>query len=267
MSVARPAHTTATPSLLGASVIVTRPAGTTASFAKAIRFCHGNPVLLPGLALRAAQSEDVATVLRSAKAADLAIFTSPAAVKYAWRLLPSLRFAQRVCIAAVGAGTARALRARGVNEVVIPQGTQDSSGLLQESALRGVRGKFVAVIGAPGGRDLLVPTLKRRGAKVLRVDVYERTAPRWTRRHFAALEIAPKPWLLLISSAEAMAHLATALPPGLVLALRRAECVVSSARLAGLAIDHGFARVHVARSALAADLLAAAGAALSQHRL
>src|SRR3569623_1013530 len=226
----RPARVTAAPSLLGASVIVTRPAGTAAGLARGIRRCQGSPVLLPGLALRAATGEEVLPAIRAARSAELVIFTSPAAVRFAWRLLPALRFAKRVRIAAVGAGTARALRARGVEDVVVPQGAQDSAGLLQEAALCGVRGQSVAVIGAPGGRDLLVPALKRRGARVRRVDVYERTAPRWTRRHFAALEIAPKPWLLLISSAEAMAHLATALPPGLVLALRRAECVVSSAR-------------------------------------
>jgi uroporphyrinogen-III synthase len=53
----------------------------------------------------------------------------------------------------------------------------------------------------------------------------------------------------------------------LILALRRAECVVSSARLAALAAQHGFARVHLARSALPEDLLAAAAAALARHRL
>lgn len=255
-------------SLRGASVIITRPAGASATMAHRVRKLGGVPVLLPGMALRAAQSMEAArAALVAAKRAGIAVFTSPAAVKFAWKVHPTLRFALRVGVCAVGSGTARALHARGVGNVLVPAGSQDSTGLLAEPALHGVRGQCIAVIGAPGGRDLLVPTLTRRGAKVQRIDVYRRVPPRWTRRHLAALEVAAKPWLLLLSSAEALAQLATALPPGLVLALREAECIVSSERLATLATQHGFRRVHVARSALATDLLDAAAQSLARHRL
>lgn len=254
--------------LRGACVIVTRPSEGAAPLLRRVRALGGTPLRLPGIALRpAADAPALRQALRAAQTAALAVFISPAAVRHAWRVLPTLRFSRSTRVAAVGAGTARALRRRGLTEVCVPQGAQDSTGLLADPALRGLRGAAVAVIGAPGGRDLLVPTLRRRGARVQRIDIYRRVAPRWTRRHLAALELAPRPWLLLVSSAEALAHLATALPPGLVLALRRAECVVSSARLAGLAAQHGFTRVHVAASALAADLLTAAAAALARHRL
>jgi uroporphyrinogen-III synthase len=73
--------------------------------------------------------------------------------------------------------------------------------------------------------------------------------------------------LVVVTSAYALAQLATALPAGLVLALRAAELIVSSDRLAGLAREHGFTRIHVAESALAADLAGACGRALARHRL
>jgi len=253
--------------LRGASVILTRPAGGAAALAAAVRRAGGVPVLLPGLSLSSA--EDAAVVraqLRSAQRADLVLFTSPAAVRFAWRLAPTLAFARRVQVGAVGAGTAAALARRGTAVALVPD-QPDSAGLLALPALACVRDRRIAVIGAPGGRNLLVPGLRRRGATVERIDVYRRRAPRWTRHHLAALDAAPSPWLLLVSSAEALDHIATALPPGLAPALRRAETVVSSARLAGRAHEHGFERVHLARSALGHDLIAAATAALARHRL
>lgn len=254
--------------LRGASVILTRPAGGAAALTAAVRRAGGAPVSLPGLSLRAADdSAAVRPRLRSAaRAADVALFTSPAAVRFAWRLEPELRFARNVRVGAVGAGTARTLVRYGAEVAFVPE-QADSAGLLALSALADVRGREVAVIGAPGGRDLLVPTLRQRGARVDRIDVYRRAAPRWSSRHLDALAAAASPRLLLVSSADALGHLATALPPVLAAALRRSETVVSSARLAALAHELGFEHVHLARSALTADLIAAAAVALARHRL
>jgi uroporphyrinogen-III synthase len=115
--------------LRGASVIVTRPPGSSAAMAKGVRALGGAPVLLPGVALRATEHPDeMRGALRAATRGEIVVFSSPAAVRFAWALLPALRFARRVCVCAVGAGTARALRARGVSEVLVPSSTQDSSG-------------------------------------------------------------------------------------------------------------------------------------------
>lgn len=254
--------------LRGASVVVTRPAGTAASLARRVRALGGEAVVLPGLALRAADdAQAVRAALNEARRADIAIFISPAAVRYAWRFAPTLAFARRTLVCTVGTATARALHRRGVADVLTPASTQDADGLLALPQLARVRGLTVALIGAPGGRDTLRTTLRRRGAALARIDVYRRTAPRWTRRHYAALDASPRPRLLLVSSAEALANLATGLPAGLVLALRDAETVVSSERLAILAREHGFSRVHRASSAVTGDMLAAAVRALSRHRL
>ncbi|MEO8672404.1 MAG: uroporphyrinogen-III synthase [Tahibacter sp.] len=254
--------------LRGASVIVTRPSATAAPLLRGARRLGADTVRLPGIALRPV--EDAAGARRAliqAQTADLVIFVSPAAVRFAWTLRPGLRFAARVGVAAVGAATAQALRRRGVHGVIAPEDGHDSDALLANADLRAVRGKRVVVIGAPEGRDRLAAGLRRRGAALTELHVYARAAPRWDQRHFARLDTAPKPRLLLVSSAFALANLAARLPPGLVVALREAELVVSSLRLAMLAREHGFQHVHVARSALGRDLLDAAIGALSRHRL
>src|SRR5689334_18433677 len=95
--------------LRGSSVIVTRPAGSSAGMARRVRALGGVPVNLPGTALRATEHiDETRAALRAATRGDIVVFTSPAAARFAWVILPMLRFARRVCVCAVGAGTARA---------------------------------------------------------------------------------------------------------------------------------------------------------------
>src|SRR5262249_27383139 len=115
------------PRFAGAGLVVTRPVGDGASLARAIRAGAGRAVLLPGLALR--RIDDAAT--RKALAAigrdHAVVFTSPAAVRFAFLLRPSLRIA-RSAVFAIGAGTARALARHGIRAEIPDRA--DSEGLL-----------------------------------------------------------------------------------------------------------------------------------------
>jgi uroporphyrinogen-III synthase len=254
--------------LAGASVIVTRPAATAGALRRRVRALGGTPIGLPAIGLRAVADAGAARrALRDAQDADVVIFLSPAAVRFAWTLLPRLRFARATPVLAPGAGSARALQRRGVAGAAFPPQRQDSEGLLDLAPLQRVRRRRIALVGAPGGRDLLARELTARGARVQLVEVYQRSTPRWTRRQFAALEGAASPWISLISSAEALGHLQELLAPALFARLAASDCIVSSARLAALAQARGFAQVHVAASAAPTALLSAAGAALARHRI
>jgi len=254
--------------LAGASVIVTRPAASAAPLRRRIRALGGVPIGLPGSVLRAAP-ERAATraALAAARDAAVAIFVSPAAVKFAFAAAPKLRFSRATQVCAVGAATAGVLRRRGIRTVAWPRERQDSEGLLALPELEKLRGRRVALIGAPGGRELLAHTLRERRARLTRIDVYRREAPRYSARQLTALEQAPAPLLLLVSSAEALANLRAALPLHLFARLAAGEIVVSSERLAALARTSLFANVHVAAGPAPADLLNAACVALARHRL
>jgi uroporphyrinogen-III synthase len=250
----------------GASLVLTRPAGTAAALARRIRRDGGHAVCLPGVSLRAV--DDVAATrrrLRAARGADDWVFTSPAAVRFAARLLPRLPIARHARVFAIGAATATALARRHVVATVPPART-DSEALLELPALARVRGRRIVVVGTVGGRDLIAATLRRRGAVVATIAVYRSVPARLTRRHFGALATAPKPRITLLSSLAALAALAAALPAPLLAGLRDGVLVVSSPRLAAAAREHGFGTIVPARSALADDLLAAAEAALPHRR-
>src|SRR5574340_936402 len=116
--------------LAGASVIVTRPAATAGPLRRRIRALGGVPIGLPGSVLRAAPDRAaVRAALTAARMADVAIFVSPAAVKFAFAAYPKLRFARATRVCAVGAATARALARRGIRNVAWPRERQDSEGL------------------------------------------------------------------------------------------------------------------------------------------
>ena len=242
--------------LHGRVVVITRPVGSGAGLARRVRAAGGTPLSLPGLALRPIDDADTAAMLAAALRAEAVIFTSPAAVRYAH----ALQAIPPDCPAiGVGQGTARALRRVGVQAPQAPA-RQDSEGVLALPALQSLAGRRVALIGAAGGRGLLRETLAERGATLREVHVYRRTAPRLDRRHADALRALPADACVLLSSAEALAHLERQLPPDAWKALLRATAVVSSERLDEAARAAGFTRRVLARSALPADLLAAAGA-------
>jgi uroporphyrinogen-III synthase len=261
------AAATAPTTLAGATLVVTRPPASAGALAARVRTRGGVPLRLPGLSLRVAPDADAArAALASLQTADDCIFTSPAAVLHAFRLDPALRLPRGARAFGVGAGTQRALARRGI-AALAPSARSDSEGLLALADLADVRGRRIALLGAPGGRGLIAVTLRQRGADVCAIDVYERVPPRLGKRHFDALARAADPLVLLVSSGDALANLVALLPAALLARVRHQPFVASSARLAGLARAAGFEDVREATSALPDDLLDAAGKALARHRL
>lgn len=240
--------------LAGRVVVITRPAGTATALSRRVRALGGQPLALPGLSLRGVEDARASAIaLRAALRDDVLVFTSPAAVRFAAKLAP-LR--TRAAVLAVGQGTARALRRHGIAAIAPPR--QDSEGLLEQPALRALRGRRVALIGAPGGRGLLREQFAARGAELRELHVYRRVAPRLLRRHVDAVAALPRSARVLLSSAEALDNLRQLLPPSAWARLCAATAVASSERLATAARAAGFARVRIAASAMGADLLAEA---------
>lgn len=254
--------------LLGASIVVTRPTDTAAALKRAVRELGGTVLSLPAIVLAASDdAKRTGQDLRVARNCDAVLFLSPAAVRFAYAACPPLRFRGKTRLLAVGESTARAVKRHTGGEVIWPRHRQDSEGLLELPSLADVRGQQVAIIGAPGGRELLTQVLKSRGAKIRPIHVYQRKAPRYTRRHLEPLEQADPPLITLLTSAEALRNLGEHLPLHLFARLAGGDLVVSSARLAMLARERLFLQIHVAASAKPRDLMTAACAAMTRHRL
>ena len=247
--------------LAGCYVISLRPVGAHASLRRAAAAQCARVLALSPWRIETPSDAATRRALREALAADIVIATSPAAVRAA-SALHALRKRHGQAWCAVGAGTAAALRRTGIDEVVSPS-RMDSEGLLALPELRSVRGREIGLLTAPGGRGLIAPTLRKRGATVLRADVYRRAEVAISSVALARLRaLRAKPWLAL-GSAEAL-HLAlTRLPDDLAAKLRNADVAAASERLAQAVRDAGFrGRVLVAPSARPRDLVAAMAGAI-----
>lgn len=239
--------------LAGTRIAITRPVGTGGALARRVRIAGGLPLTLPGTSLHAAKEAKAApAALRAALACNIAIFTSPAAVRFA-RAFGALR--SRGIVLAPGLGTRQALRRNGVAKAHAPT-REDSEGLLALPALRDVRGQRVGIVGAAGGRGLLDRELAARGATIVHAHVYQRLPARLDRRHANALQRDPrKPLYVLLSSAEALANILDGLPDAARRQLLAGTAITSSERLAAAARKAGFPRVLRAASAHATAML------------
>lgn len=243
------------------TLVSLRPRGQHAALRRAARPLGAQVLALSPWALVARDDDATRAALAQALRADRVVFSSPAAVHAAARLLP-LDAPHAGRWLAVGAGTVAALRRHGADGVLSPR-RMDSEGLLDLPELAQLQGLRAALVTAPGGRGIIATTLEARGAQLQRVDVYRRVALTLPPRQLQRLRHRPPPWVLALSSAEALDLLMAQLPADLLARLRQAHVVAASARLGALAAEAGFLHVSLAEGPLPLQLVHAAHAAIT----
>lgn len=192
--------------LANLNIAVTRPREQAAGLAARIEALGGTALRFPLLEI--GPPPDPSALRDFAQRAaqfQLLIFISPNAVQYGMRALRSVPHGVRA--AAVGQGSARALRALGVASVLAPRERFDSEALLGLPELQQLAGWRIAILRGDGGRELLGDTLRARGAEVEYVTCYRRSR---AVLDVAALQAA-RPDAITLTSSEALAHLDAAL--------------------------------------------------------
>src|SRR5207253_6824811 len=104
---------------------------------------------------------------------DLVCLTSPNGVRLLFERLRDARALAGATVAAIGPGTARALRERGIEADVVPE--RSVAEALAE-ALRDVPVRRALVARAREARDVLPDALRARGAEVDVLELYETVA-------------------------------------------------------------------------------------------
>ena len=157
---------------------------------------------------------------------------------------------KEIKVYAIGESTAAMLREYGIEAVYSTQGTaMTSESLLSIASLQGAQGQNVLIVKGQGGRTVLADVLSERGAVVNKLSCYQRKCPT-----LAAGELAEKitSWgieLILISSGESLRNMLTLLSPEETIKLCLMPLVVPSDRVAKMAEEAGFSRVHTAQNA------------------
>ena len=246
--------------LNGAGVLVTRPVHQAARLCALVEAHGGRPVRLPALEIQDPLDPGAAEdLLRAANAFDLVLFVSANAVE---RAAPHLPRPLRPALGGVGDGTARALRAHGLDPTVLPTTSADSEGLLALPALQAVRGRRILIIRGAGGRPLLGDGLRARGAEVHYAEVYRRALPE--------VDVTPliAGWrqevrVVVATSREVLDNLVTLLGAAGRPLLEETPLVVVNERMAAHARTLGIRRVIVAAGPGDEALVRAACAALA----
>jgi uroporphyrinogen III methyltransferase/synthase len=154
---ARPLH--------GRTVAVTRARAQASALAARLRTLGAAVVEAPAIRISPLDTE-----LPPLAGYDLVCVTSPNGADLLLDRLRDARELAGITVAAIGPGTARALRARGVEPDVVPERAV-AEGLVE--ALRDVPARRALIARAAEGRDVLPDALRERGIEVDLLALYE----------------------------------------------------------------------------------------------
>ncbi len=220
--------------LRGRGIVVTRPARQAALLADLIESHGGRAILFPVIDIR--DVEDVSglnAVIDRLDAYDLAIFVSPNAVDKGFEAIRACRtWPPQMKVAAIGRGSARALRALGVGSVIAPSIGADSESLLAVPELAEIAGQHIVIFRGVGGRELLRETLEARGAHVDYAECYHRMKPRSDMSALARAWTGDEVDALIVTSSEGLRNFYELLAPAEREALARTPIFVPHPRIA-----------------------------------
>jgi uroporphyrinogen-III synthase len=233
--------------LSGRGIVITRPRDQAPALAERIRGAGGEPILFPTIEILPPENPGkVAEVISRLDEFELAVFISPTAALRGLAAVRAVRsWPEALSVAAVGEGTARALRESGIREVISPRGKADSEALAALAELQDLRGRSVVVFRGQGGREWLRGALESRGARVEYAECYRRARPaadagallaRWQTGGVEAVSI---------TSSEGLANFFTMLGPTGGGYLRATPVFVPHPRIELAARDLGIGRIVV----------------------
>lgn len=201
--------------LSGRGIVITRPRERALALAEHVRAAGGDPILFPTIEIVPPENQDaVSSIIARLEGFRLAIFVSPTAVLRGHGLVSASRsWPEGLRVAAVGEGTAKALREQGFRDVISPEGEADSEALAALAELQDLRGEPVVIFRGQGGREWLGRELAARGARVEYAECYRRARPEADARVLLARWQAGAVEAVSITSVEGLANLFAMLGP------------------------------------------------------
>jgi len=231
------------------TILITRPQADAEALAVIVKKIGINPIVMPTLSIEPLLHDQIAEdIQRYLGSAKLVIFLSPNAVHYALPYLPKHKH-WRSKIAAIGPGTANALKVANFSPDYLPETSFNSEGLLELSALQDVKNKNILIFAGVGGRELLINSLESRGANVQKIDVYRRVCPHLDKTAFQRFCEADAPKLILSTSVESLHNLIKMTGEKAFPILQQTPLLVISERMQLVAAQLGFVEINIIEGA------------------
>lgn len=232
------------PSLLGKSVVITRPAQQNEFLRQRLTELGANAILFPCIEIHSVECSDALAALPvDVDDIDTFIFVSSNAVQYAFTQIPKLH--QNIVpgknFAAIGQATAQALNKLGVQQVLAPDQGFDSEGLLNLPAMNKIQDQSVLIIKGTSGRTELYDTLMTRKANVHTLDVYQRQLP----RNNDPAVLTETVDAILFSSSESVVNMLKMLPAGDCDTVLQSQTIAGHARIGAKVTSLGFKKLPI----------------------
>ncbi len=231
--------------LQGQAVLITRPQPLAERLGSAIRAAGGTPIVFSTIEiLPPPDAAAVQSLLDRLEQFDFAVFVSQNAVLQVVRLSNG-HWPAAVRAAAVGSGTAAALREAGIDPVLAPPDGGDSEALAALPEFRDLNGRAVVIFRGAGGREWLRHTFEARGARVEYAECYVRGLPRQSAGALLDQWRGGAVQAVVITSGEGLGNLFALIGAANHALLRATPVFVPHARIARSATSAGVAKVIV----------------------
>ena len=177
-----------------------------------IEAAGGRALRYPSIEIEPIDGPALNAVIAALGTFDVAIFVSRNAVEHGLARVRAHRaWPAGLAVAAVGAGTGRALQAQGMANVIAPQGPADSEALLGLLPPEMVAGRRIVVFRGAGGREVIASTLRARDASVEYAECYRRSRPATDMRPLVVEWSRGAVHAVTVSSGEAQTNFAALL--------------------------------------------------------
>lgn len=237
-----------TGALQGHHVLITRPAGQGDALIQGVRVLGARATHIPLLAITPQADPGMLQVASRLQSYRAVLFVSANAVQTSWADLTRHKIWPALLPAAtVGPGTARVLQDYGVKQIIVPESSFDSEGLMALSFFSqdNVFGQSFAIIRGEGGRDFMAQVLRERGAVVDEVATYQRRLNPDALPAMQQLFEQTPPTMVVISSSESLQRLMAVMSIDLASLLQKTRLLVPHIKIADAARALGFEDVHV----------------------
>jgi uroporphyrinogen-III synthase len=225
-------------------VLNTRPQHQAADLSRLLKQQGMQVIELPMLVITPVKDWD--TKLPALTHCQQAIFVSPNAVSYFFNKIPTTTWPRALQTIAIGNGTANALINNHVHVDAIPD-EFNSQGVLALPSLQQINHQIILLIKGIGGLSSIATTLKKRGARVIELCVYQRNTPNFDLKQRDVLLQQDAIDIIFISSQEALNNLFNLFGTEKRGWLCNKPFIVLSPRLAKVATDYGIKTVITTR--------------------
>ncbi len=231
------------------NVLVTRPKHQAETLCSLIEQQGWNAVRFPTLEIKLLNNTIIQQKFDTLEQWNWLIFISANAVNFAIKANNGkIDKFKGLSIAAVGKSTKKALNRVGLSVDLLPETDFNSEGLLKTDQMNHVKGHACLIVRGTGGREILANTLRKRGAKVEYMEVYQRVMPVCSNSTICEMLKQGTLDAITMTSGDALNNLLVMIGNELRAKLKAVPLIVISKRIKALAEQQKFKHIAVVDS-------------------